>query len=466
MTRKHRWLWLVLTLLLIAGCGSGKGGQGLILYSTFDEDGPQPELVVIDADGKEQGRISLSDTVQWDYVARGGQRALVGTFDGAVYLVDAVAGSAQELELPEEAQGQLVPNTSQFRLSGGGERWTLLGDPRGGLAFLVNLKTGQVHDLTAIDEGLKLIFYGRFAPNEEYVIVGDHWLLPTANPSAARRLGSGKSAFGGNFSSDGKQIVYLQKAETEGLEVVVEQVDGSKSEVVTSGDWVSEARFVPGKNQLVYQKSDKLFLFSLNNGKERELLTCGEHPLLWLAPSGQKLLASCLEDDTQVWYLVDLKGGAAKSLHDLREYTPYFMDRAHRWLIFVDDTSLGSGGRRLVGLDLESDETRQALVLDEETTYMGLRSSSSDGKFGLVYAQTENKKAQLWLLRADGGEPRLLAEKESFPYGVFSPDDRWVAVSTMEKVNDHVETQLTLMETEGEGTRSVGEGFRPIWVRP
>jgi Tol biopolymer transport system component len=97
---------------------------------------------------------------------------------------------------------------------------------------------------------------------------------------------------------------------------------------------------------------------------------------------------------------------------------------------------------------------------------MGTPNASYDGKFGLVVTMTEDKRMQLWLLRGDGGAPRRLAEGISV-HGAFSPDGRWVAVSTIERADDdQIQTQLTLMETEGEETRLLGEGVRPIWVRP
>lgn len=41
-----------------------------------------------------------------------------------------------------------------------------------------------------------------------------------------------------------------------------------------------------------------------------------------------------------------------------------------------------------------------------------------------------------------------------------------LVAGTIERTDDHLTADLTLMETEGEATRPLGEGVWPIWVPP
>jgi hypothetical protein len=466
MTR-IRWLCFILALLL-AGCGSGaKGPEGLILFTPQDAAGVlKPELVVVDTQGKEQRRIVLEDTVLGGYATQLSGRALVETNDDKVYLVDAKEGTAQRLG--EKANAR----TLHFHLSGGGERWVLLGTTRGDRAYLVNLQTAEVHDLTTLGSGKAgPIFYGMFAPDEVHLVLGvddELWLVPTARPGDARRVGSDKPTVASGFSSDSKQIAYVQLGEGGPYEAVVEEVDGSGSQVVaSSAAWLWPTLFVPQQKQLVLPREDRLTLLSFGDGSERELLRYALLPTrLWFAPSGKKLLVGTDTDAGPLWQLVDVQNAAVQALEDLKGFQPLFEHRDQRWLFFLDNPSYGTGTHRFVGLDLESGETHEALALDEETMYMGVREFTADGKFGLLSAQTADQVWQLWLLRADGGEARLAAESSGASGGTFSPNGRWMAVSIGERVGERTETQLKLMATEGDETRELGAGIRPIWVRP
>jgi Tol biopolymer transport system component len=459
--KQYRCFWFILALLLVAACKSGDGDQGLIVYQTLDEDGQPQELVVVNPQGEEQHRVVMPDLVRASIATRASHQALLDTPDG-VYLLDAEQGDIQKLAFEEG----VFSYAQQFRFSGGGKRWMLIGNPQGNLTYLLDLESGRVRDMTILDTAP--IFYGLFAPDEKHFVLGsmDLWLIPAEKPSSARRLGTGQTTFASSFSSDGKKIAYVQRNEADEFEVVIEDVNGPKSESFAFDSPVVSVTFVPQKKQLLLVKMDAVSLLSLDDGQERELLTFAS--LVFsprLAPSGEKALFSESIDDAILWHLVDLKGGKAQSLDKLRDYFAYWWDPDHRWLFFIDDVRLGEGGRNFIALDLESGETRQAMKLDEATSYMGLSAVSADGKFGLVTGMTQDKKMLLWLLQADGGEPRLLAEAAGVQ-GAFSPDGKWVAVSAVERVDGRTETQLTLMETEGEETRLLGKGVRPVWVRP
>jgi len=468
--KKHFWFYAALTLLLLVACKSGdEGPAGLILYQTLDETGFK-ELVIVNPQGEEQHRIRMPDLIRRGVPTQNSHQIVLDTSAKEV-LVDAKQGTVQGLDFAGEA----FPYVAHFRLSGGGKRWMLMGSPVGDLTYLVNLETGQVHDMTTLVEGSPPIFYGLFAPAEEHVLLGigsGLWLVPTANPDAARRLGADRVTYASSFSSDGKQVAYVQIAESGEFEVALEAVDGSKSEVVASAEFIQRVAFVPGEKQVLLVTLERetseaeIILLSLDDGQERELLTWPGQPRQpWFSPSGKKALL--VEDSSEVaWHLVDVQDGQVQTLDALKGYTAFLANPEHRWVFCVNNTSYGAGERNFVSLDLESGEIKPAMDMDEELMYMGLSEVAAEGRYALVTTMNPDKQMQLWLLRADGGEPRLLAEAGSVS-GAFSPDGRWVAVSTQTRTDDdRFETQVTLMEIEGDETRSVGEGVRPIWVRP
>jgi hypothetical protein len=465
-----RWLLLVITLLLVAGCGAGgKGGQGLILYQVLDQEGrePQPKLIVVDPSGKERHQIHLSapPRVGAIFPMMSNHRALVITTDDNLYLVHAEKGTAQKLDLPEGAGGRVSPITFQFVFSDGGDRWTLLGDPQMSMAFLVSLETGEVHDLTSLVGGHGMVLSATFAPGEEHLFVladSGLWLVPTADPGKARLLGEEEYLY--SFSSDGRSVAYGGRANDGEWRVVVERVDGSRSDVVVTGGFIDRLAFVPNQEQLLLVWEDRLSLLSLKDGTEQDLLACSGRSLpLRFAPGGRKVLFGHREDEETFWHILDLKAGTEQPLDDLTDYAPVYYDTAHRWLFFVDDYEFGPG-RRFKSLDLETGETH-TVGWDEQAYYMGLRIFSSDGKFCLNVSTGEEPIMKLWLLRADSGEVRLLEQAMSIRAAI-SPDGSRVAVSTIKRTDDGSVSELVLIGTEGEETLSLGEGIAPVWVLP
>jgi hypothetical protein len=287
---------LAIGLLLLAACGagggvssdsdssstSGDGEPGLILYQPADEAGlPAPELVVADVNGNEQRRIPLSDLsqIQKGFATQFSHRALFFAEDGAIYLVDAGDGAAQKLELPPETGRQLSPNPSGFGLAGG-KKWVVLASAIGDQGYLVDLETGQVTSLTAMNRRIEFFLGGQFSPDDAYLSLNggmSFWLALTSSLKDARPL----EAVNVNFSNDGRQIVYvLLNKQPKEWQVVVEAVDGSKSEIVLTADTFIDPHvaFGPGQNQLVIMTEETLSLLDANDGTEKELLTYEGHP--------------------------------------------------------------------------------------------------------------------------------------------------------------------------------------------
>lgn len=483
----HRAFALMLIGLLLAACGetaaqptiapipptaasqpSSTGDPGLIVYQTVDEEGrPKPELAVVDAAGRELRRILLPGEVFMAFATRYSHRTLFSTFDDEVYLVDADTGSAQKLELPREEVERLQPNPGGFELSGG-KQWMILGVPLGwqGGCYLLNLETGQVKDLKAIDKDIQEFLGGRFSWDESYLAFrADRgmWLAPTTHPDDARQLGEGSASYA-DFSGDSQQIAYVQRTKAGETEIVLEDVNGSKSDTILMGD-AMQIGFVPGKQQLVVAKEGQLFLLDLSDRSQRELLTFQGYPM-WLrfAPPGEKMLFGYDSGGTRVWHLLNLETGAAEPLDDLTGYLLAGLPgSASRWLMFVDSPGIAAS-HRFFSLDTETGKTREILAFGDKTKSSPPHELSTDGRFGLVTAWGQDSQ-QLWLLDAEKSEARLLAEARSVR-GALAPDGRWVVVNTSERGDDGANLNLVLMPTEGEQTLSLGKGYWPVWVYP
>lgn len=467
MTRASGWLCLIVCLALaLSGCDSNaEGNPGLIVYRVLDSSGkgPGPEMVVSDTSGKELHRVALPVAPQQLVATNLSNQALARTPDGKLYLLDAREGKVRELEVPGEASGEVLYRPAQFAYSSG-KTWTILGDVLMRTAYLANLSTGQVTNLAPVLGDPNVIASGLFSPGETHVaLLADAalWLVPTGEPAKARKLAD--RSYAPSFSSDGKQAAYSIDS-LDGSEVVLEQVDGTSSRVIATGERGLSATFVPGQPQLVLVQPGKVTLHSLADGKEQALLTYeGKPGARWLSPNGQKLLFDSDADGEHTWHLLDLKGGAARQLDPLKGYQPYLSGDAVRWLVFAESFGPGSASRFL-SLDLESGDTQEVLVLRENQQYLGPLVTSPDGAYTLVASQADNKQ-QLWLLRNKGGEPRMLAEGSTVS-GSISPDGRSAAVSSIEDKGGTYTASLTIVETEGDNTRPLAPGYDPVWLQP
>jgi hypothetical protein len=235
---KRRVVVLLLAVLLSLACDlpalptfpsttpdeSGEGEQeeeaqdALLVYQILDEEiGEVVAVGVADSNGKELTRISLREKMGISYLMPlpGNHRAWLHNAEGdIVYLVDAAQGRVRQLELPEDASG-VHPGAHQFRFSGGGDCWALLGSVRGDLSFLVNLETARTHDLITISDELGYVLSGLFSPEESHLVLAGSWMVPTEDLDDARRLGTEEFVRSDGFSSDSRQVIYVQRTESE-----------------------------------------------------------------------------------------------------------------------------------------------------------------------------------------------------------------------------------------------------------
>lgn len=466
--RRHQWLWLIPVAFLLASCGPA-AGRGLILSWVQKEDEPgafEERLLILDSTGKEIQRIRLPSEPVFPgpFSTRFGNRALVRTADDGWVLIDTAGGRAEELDIPPEVAANLIPNTGGFALSGG-TRFMILSRPQGDAVYLVDLVDGAVTDLLGIDDEMRFSFSGQLSPDEAYLVLfaaDGLWLVPTDDPDDAERLGDGQTTGSFSFSSDGKQIAYIQR-DARKFQVVVEQVDGKDSDVVEDGDWIEAACFVPGQQQLLLVREEEVSLLSLRDGREQELLEFEGRAVTrpWFSPSGRRVLFGHAGDEN-LWHLLDLKEGTQQELGRLDGYSPTFVSPEHRWLFFRDSPAIAAD-ISFAALDLETGDVQRIRGLDDETTIVSVTSHSADGERALLMGQTD-EGSQAWLLDAREGEARLLVSG-LLTGGSLSADGSLFVFSSREDRED-IESELMLLQMAKGEVRSLGAGIRPVWVRP
>ena len=134
------------------------------------------------------------------------------------------------------------------------------------------------------------------SPDETYLAIrtGDGtFILPAANPEGIRRLGESGEYPAVDFSSDSKQIAYVLQTESQGYEVIVENVDGSKSGVMYVSNNPTQVSFIPEHDQILVRETGKMLLLSLSNRKEQEITALEGFPMdAIFAPHGEQVLLS------------------------------------------------------------------------------------------------------------------------------------------------------------------------------
>lgn len=459
-------IWLILISFLVVGCTNGlmlnvtDSPPGYIAYATLDES--KPELVVITPDGKEVRRINLSPYIDRMFPTSAGNRVLYQTNTGKWFLVDTAEGKSHELLFPE-ARG-VLPDY-QFK---GGQQWMVFGSLWD--AYLVSLKDGETTYLNTVskDIGKFVDAGGAFSPDEKYLALTSEtglWLVPTTHPGQARQLTENKiTARLETFSNDGTQIIYSRVTPDAQTEIVIEAVDGSKTEVVATLDTSAIPRWVYGKQQLLFLEQGQLSLFDLTDRTSKVLINEGFPHEYCFVLDGRKVVVYYEFDGTSHWTLIDLDTGLAQTPAELQGYSQIICQTPQQqWLIF-HDWSPDTGA---VALELETGKVQPLLTPETNTKEsFGTYIPSPDGHLSFLMTQpTSTESVQLWLLNAANGEARQLFIESNFAAtGGFSPDSQWALVRSL---GDKGENSISLMETDGEEIRPLGKGWgAAVWVLP
>ena len=489
--RHQAVLRLIVLVLLVGGGirptdaaaqdGTPAPGDGLILTRVLDrDDDPIAALVVVSPDGGERRTIDLPDSELVIPTPRRAQ-ALVKTYDGTIYLIDAERGTAEPLDIPTETvEDLLFTLRAPFIRTGGSERWAVLGDARQSTALLLDLTTGDVTDLApsvAGGNGGVFISSVDLSPDESHLLVWsgpDLWLVPTDDPGAARRLG--EDAYGGSFSPDGARLVYSRAAGNQATEVVVASVDGGGEEVVAEGEGFLRATFAPDGDGFVLYEAGRVSLLDAVSERRREVVDLqGEASRVIPGLDGTRVLigAQGPTDTPLRWFLLDLERAESRSLDDLRGFD-VLLDAAdgRRWLALADNRPFDVGGAANVRVvDLETGEVGGPIALVAKGTdsafYEVPADISADGRYRLLPIDRESGgRMDLRLLDAAANTARPIVEDVTRATGAFDPTGSRVAISTLTHLDGGTtETSLFVLDRESGDETPLGEGLGAIWLR-
>ena len=453
--------------------------QGYIVYTSVGEDGkPLPELVVLNESGNELRRIEIPADAKYGnlYTAypfhHPSHQAFVYTPGGKNYLVDITSGEVKPALGPGASTIQDDANPLYICPQSGHvwQRWALL--CRGNIPYLVNLETAEVHEVMPeprVDEMTP--FKSWSSPDETYLAIrtGDGtFILPAANPEGIRRLGESGEYPAVDFSSNSKQIAYVLQTESQGYEVIVENVDGSKSGVMYVSNKPTQVSFIPEHDQILVRETGKMLLLSLSNRKEQEITALEGFPMdAIFAPHGEQVLLSYNDIGVNAtrWQWLELKGGIVKELPELSGYRVGQIYTGQRWIILSVVTQTDEQAEiDMASVDLQTGSV-QPLSAMEGANYFAETSVSADGKFRTGIAYSAGNQAEFWLLDLAGGKSRRIAG-DAVVSGGISPDGKRLVVLSGHRTGDQYTGKIELQDTSGKVLKSLGDGLSPFWVWP
>ena len=278
-----------------------------------------------------------------------------------------------------------------------------------------------------------------FSPNEDYLALHtQEWisLLPTANPEKIRHLGESSKIMSVSFSADSKRIAYVRSEDSQGYEVVVENVDGTKSSILYTSGELARVTFVPEQDQILVQEENRLLLLSLSDRAEKEFPVLSDFSLRpMFSPHGGQALVSYIEADAVHWQWLEFKRGIVEGLPELEGYQAGQVYTGQRWIIFSDVTQIDEQAEiEMASVDLQTGSVQPLSTL-EGAKYYAETSVSADGKFRTGIAFSTGNQAELWLLDLASGKSRRIVE-DAVVSGGISPDGKWLVVLSGHRVED------------------------------
>jgi Tol biopolymer transport system component len=458
---------------------TGTSGQGYIVYTAVgEEEKPLPELVVLDAKGNELRRIKMPADEKYGnlYTAypfhHTSHQVFVYTPGGKNYLIDVTSGEVKPVLEPSVTTIQDNTNPLYICPQSGhaGQHWALL--CRGNTPYLVNLETAEVNQALSEPSVDQMVpFNSWFSPDETYFAIrtGDGtFILPAANPDRIRRLGESDKIPEVDFSSDSKRIAYVRQTESQGYEVIVENVDGSKSGVMHVSNNPTQVSFIPEHDQILVREKGIILLLSLSSRKEQEFPALEGFPVnVIFAPQGEQVLVGYndLEAETTHWQWLELKHGSVEGLPELEGYQAGQVYTGQRWIILSDVTQIDEQAEiDMASVDLQTGSVQYLSTL-VGANYFTETSVSADGKFRTGIAFSTGNQAEFWLLDLASGKSRRIVE-DAVVSGGISPDGKWLVILSGHRAGGQYTGKIELQDTSGKVLKSLGDGFSPFWVWP
>lgn len=470
-------------------CGA-PSGTALIVYQelTFSPATPGAvagaTLVTTTPDGRVVHRTAVPGFAQLDPLGVG-CATLVDVAGHGTSLLDPGTGSVMQIALAGKTFDQLMP-APWWQRTARETRWALLSDDTGQAALLLDTRTGQLTDLAAVVQALRgqpvggppVPLGAQISADGAHLLLAtdrDAWVMPTTDPRRGRRLADATPA-PASFAEDGRQILYVRTAGQNQSRIVVQDVNGSGSTDVATGDGNTFAYWIPGSKSsqilLLRLRSGRVSVVRLPDKQERDLLTLPPatpaQPIF--SPSGRQLLIRAVtSDQAPTWVWIDLATGQHHQLDALTGYRLYSpVAPGVRWLELAsfDISGTAKPGADIRGLDLDTGTIRRLLVFDGGEPYAGLGPTthiiSGDGRFAVVNDFGANYPG-FWLLDAAQGTSQRFSGRLC---SAISPDGGTILVSAPVGTSKPPQWRILLMTARGGDERTLAESSAPggVWV--
>jgi len=442
--------------------------QGYIVYQKVDSDAkPTSELVVLDAKGKELRSVDLPEDVKFLARVPGFFNRYAVYQDAEVsnrlFRVDVETGEYQEYA-DFSLEGESV------HLSGYSSRWLLFTGSQG--VYLLNSETGKLTTVPVEQNqsaAVGMIYPSVISPDKGALIIyanTGYWLVTLDNPENPRLIGGDDAKKVGtlSFSDDGKQITYCL-FEGESSRVIRENLDGSGSEEILSGERFFNIVKVPQHDQLLIVDEDSINLVSLKDGSEETLVDLDDHVRMMLFdPEGKHVsfATSGMNQDTVHWSFIDLKTREVTLLDDLDGLEQGVSLYGMKWS-FINTVYSTDVPYEFYSLNLETGKTNHLMKTEMGSSpyYLSL---SSDGGEALMYGIDETKM-RFWLFQAEEGKATQLSD-EDVAGAAMSANGRWVVYCESTSGGDAREYTIMLLDTKTGESKKIASGYSPVWVNP
>ncbi len=409
------------------------GAASWLLVAAFEVDGaadPEPtdrDVTIYNGQLEARATIKLPETARLSPTAHP-DLALAST-DVGPWVIDCRAGEARQIDWAEaEPDYSHLPDPRSSHSHRQHPDWAVITDLDQRRPMLASLPDASGVDLSTTlrvsDEGEFFFPLSAFTRDgSQALITGTdfaYWLVPTADPEAARLLDGGRTGWltsSASFSDDDTHIVYrASDPDSDDAIIAVAAVDGGDPVEIAPVPGFAFARFLPGSH-------DALLIFA-EDGVYRRDVEGGDGIGELIAPT-ERLPYDILggeRDDRLIvgarpstaaavrWFTVDPDGGDPTAHPDLTGLVPHgpsYFTPAPRFVLFSPQTADGPvAGSTLVGVDRASARTVGLLdgVIDDQVAQS--YSTSEDGR--IVYF-TPRGSREAYLLNLETGEATQVA---------------------------------------------------------
>lgn len=398
------------------------------------------------------------------------------TAEPSAWLVNVATGTATTLDVADPDDIDIFTEQRFGLPPGPGQRFTVVG--AGGQPYLLDTETATFTELRPL-----LLDTPDFAPlinpavssDERYLTVWngfEQWLLPTADPAAARSLGTGSIA--GRFSPDGTKIVYARNSDDPRLdELVIEEVDGGDAPRVLATGRQFLVEFAGSNERLIFVRATddgdfvrgEVTTFDLVSGEQRVLFVAEVVQTgLFTTPGADNALVS-LNDDAAGWQhrIVNLNTGALTELPELDGLQAVSAIGAPSVVLFPGVLPEETPGPGYYAVRLSSGTAHLLASIPDEPAQFGALNFSLDGS-ALSTMVIGEGASQLFYLDLSEDRSEVLGENASSL--ALSTDGCFVAHVPYAPGGSSVPGPILVGVPGAAEPLELGVGRAPVWITP